>query len=220
MELLIGPRAYSTWSLRGWLVMEATGADFTTTPARYDTEDDRRALRARSPSGFVPILRTDEGEVVWDTLGIAEWAADRFPEARLWPADPTARAYARCAAAEMHSGFSALRTLCATGPDHPMIGDARAPMPVADEALSRDLQRVVALFTSLRDRFGGSGGFLFGDWSIADAFFTPVAARVRHYQIDLGAFGDRDGVARRYCQSLLDQPAFRRWEADALAEDA
>ncbi|MBJ7510958.1 glutathione S-transferase N-terminal domain-containing protein [Brevundimonas sp.] len=214
MELIIGPRTYSTWSLRGWLVMKRTGADFTTVDVRYETQAQKAALRQVSPSGFVPVLRHGD-TLIWDTLAIAEWAAETYPEARLWPADPMARALARSATAEMHSGFSALRTFCGTGPDRPMVGEARSETP-SDPALDRDLARLVDLFRQMRGRFGQAGPWLFGDWSIADAFFTPVAARIRHFQIDLSAYGD-DGVAVAYVAALLAQPDFRQWEAEALA---
>ncbi|WP_224761026.1 glutathione S-transferase family protein [Brevundimonas aurantiaca] len=115
----------------------------------------------------------------------------------------------------MHSGFSALRTFCGTGPDRPMVGEARSETP-SDPALDRDLARLVDLFRQMRGRFGQAGPWLFGDWSIADAFFTPVAARIRHFQIDLGAHGD-DGAAATYVAALLAQPDFRQWETEALA---
>ena len=214
MELIIGPRTYSTWSLRGWLVMKRTGADFTTVDVRYETEAQKAALRQVSPSGFVPVLKHGD-TLIWDTLAIAEWAAETYPEARLWPADPMARALARSATAEMHSGFSALRTFCGTGPDRPMVGEARSETP-SDPALDRDLARLVDLFRQMRGRFGQAGPWLFGDWSIADAFFTPVAARIRHFQIDLSAYGD-DGAAATYVAALLAQPDFRQWETEALA---
>lgn len=214
MELIIGPRTYSTWSLRGWLVMKRTGADFTTVDVRYETQAQKAALRQISPSGFVPVLKHGD-TLIWDTLAIAEWAAETYPEARLWPADPMARALARSATAEMHSGFSALRTFCGTGPDRPMVGEARSETP-SDPALDRDLARLVDLFRQMRSRFGQTGPWLFGDWSIADAFFTPVAARIRHFQIDLSAYGG-DGVAVAYVAALLAQPDFRQWEAEALA---
>ncbi|MGQ3042036.1 MAG: glutathione S-transferase N-terminal domain-containing protein [Brevundimonas aurantiaca] len=214
MELIIGPRTYSTLSLRGWLVMKRTGADFTTVDVRYETQAQKAALRQISPSGFVPVLKHGD-TLIWDTLAIAEWAAETYPEARLWPADPMARALARSATAEMHSGFSVLRTFCGTGPDRPMVGEARSETP-SDPALDRDLARLVDLFRQMRGRFGQAGPWLFGDWSIADAFFTPVAARIRHFQIDLSAYGD-DGVAVAYVAALLAQPDFRQWEAEALA---
>jgi glutathione S-transferase len=214
MELIIGPRTYSTWSLRGWLVMKRTGADFTVIDARYETEAQKAALREVSPSGFVPVLKVG-GELIWDTLAIAEWANEHYPEARMWPADPITRALARSATAEMHSGFSALRNFCGTSSDRPMVGDARSETP-SDPALDRDLSRLVTLFGQMRHRFGASGAWLFGDWSIADAFFTPVAARLRHFQIDLADYGD-DGTAGAYAEALLAQPDFRLWEAEAQA---
>lgn len=216
MELIVGPRLFSTWSLRPWLVLRRAGAVFETREVWYRSEAEKAELRRLSPSGFVPLLKV-EGETLWDTLAISEWAAERYPEAKLWPVDPTARALARSATAEMHSGFHALRDLCGMGPDHPMAGKARAEAP-SDPGLDRDLARLVVLWTQMRERFGAGGPWLFGDWSIADAFFTPVAARVRHFQIDLSAHGD-DGTAAAYVAALLDQPHFREWEAAALSSN-
>lgn len=213
MQLIIGPRTYSTWSLRGWLVMKRTGADFEILDANYETEAQRAALREISPSGFVPVLVVD-GQEIWDTLSIAEWAAEHYPAAGLWPADPMTRALARSVTAEMHSGFTALRSFCSTSPTHQMVGDTRSETP-SDPALDRDLARIVGVFRQMRGRFGAAGPWLFGDWSIADAFFTPVAARVRHFQIDLASHGD-DGVAMTYVEALLGQPDFLEWEAQAL----
>lgn len=215
LELLIGPQIYSTWSLRGWLIMRRTGADFTVRHGRYETEADRQALKRLSPSGFVPVVWAD-GEMIWDTLAIGEWAAETYPEAQLWPADPVARAKARSVTAEMHSGFVALREHCTMGPGHPMVGDDRSPPP-SQPGVARDVIRLVEIFTTMRGRFGVKGPWLFGDWSIADAYFTPVAARVRHYQIDLGAHGDTDGVAKAYLETLLQQPDFLLWSEQALA---
>lgn len=217
MEMIVGPRLYSTWSLRPWLVLKRTGAAFETREVFYRTEEEKAELRRLSPSGFAPLLKVD-GETIWDTLAICEWAAERYPEARLWPVDVVARALARSATAEMHSGFQVLRTLCGAGPDHPMVGETRSPTP-SDPALDRDLARLVGLWRQMRGRFGENGPWLFGDWSIADAFFTPVAARVRHFQIDLSRHGD-DGVAAAYMALLLDQPHFREWEAAALPPNA
>ncbi len=216
MELIVGPRLFSTWSLRPWLVLRRAGAVFDTREVWYRSEAEKAELRRLSPSGFVPLLKV-EGETIWDTLSISEWAAERYPEAHLWPVDPIARALARSATAEMHSGFHALRDLCGMGPDHPMAGEARSPAP-SDPGLDRDLARLVALWSQMRERFGAGGPWLFGDWSIADAFFTPVAARVRHFQIDLSAHGD-DGTAAAYVAALLARPHFREWEAAALSSN-
>jgi len=211
MELIIGPRLYSTWSLRPWLVLKRCGADFTV--REIDIYADREQLLQVSPSGLVPLLQVD-GETIWDSMAIAVWCAERWPEARLWPADAHARWLARSAACEMHGGFMALRTDCGMGPDHTMVGPDRSPPPTG-EAVERDIRRIVALWTDMRARFGAGGQYLFGDWSIADAFFTPVATRFRHYQIDLAAHGD-DGTAAAYRDVLLAQPDFLEWSADAL----
>lgn len=215
MELVIGPRLYSTWSLRPWLVLKRAGARFETRHARYDTPEHKADLVGLSPSGLVPLLR--DGELLlWDSLAISEWAAETWPEKNLWPVDPRARAVARSCVAEMHSGFAALRSVCGMSPDHPQVGSSTAPAP-QDEALSADLHRLVSLWLEMRQTYGAGGEHLFGQWSIADAFFTPVAARVRHYQLDLSAHGDEAGVAAAYVQTLLANPDYQEWEALALA---
>lgn len=214
MELILGNLEFSTWSLRPWLVLKRCGADFTVTeiPLYGDGWKDR--LAEVSPSGKVPLLKVD-GETIWDSLSIAVWCAERYPTANLWPAGAAARWAARSVTCEMHSGFMALRTDCSMGPDaagviHTMVGPDRAPPP-AGQAVADDVRRLVEIFRDMRARFGAGGPYLFGDWSIPDAFFTPVAARFRHYQIDLAAHGDVDGVARAYCEALLDQPDFHEW---------
>lgn len=215
MELIIGPRLFSTWSLRPWLVLKRCGADFTTRELDFNTPEGRDEMLAISPSGLVPALKV-EGEVIWDSLAIALWCAERFPEARLWPEAPSARWLAHSAACEMHSGFGALRTHCTMGPTHTMIGPDRSPTP-EHPGVEADLRRLVALWRELRGRFGAGGDYLFGDWSIPDAFFTPVATRVRHYQIDLARFGDADGAARAYVEALLAQADFLEWSREGLA---
>ncbi len=213
MELIIGPRLYSTWSLRPWLVLKRCGAEFAVTEIDIYSDAGRAEMARLSPSGLVPLLKVD-GETIWDSMAIAVWCAERYPYARLWPADPHARWLARSAACEMHGGFMALRTHCGMGPDHSMVGPDRATLPV-DPGVARDIRRLVSLFMEMRARFGASGPWLFGDWSVPDAFFTPVAARFRHYQVDLAGFGD-DGSAQAYCDALLAQPDFLAWSAEAL----
>jgi len=218
LELIVGNIAFSTWSLRPWLVLKRSGAEFTTREVPLYGPDSRRQLDAVSPTGKVPLLVVD-GETIWDSLAISEWCADRFPEGKLWPVDPVARALARSVVCEMHSGFGALRTQCGMGPDdagviHTMVGPDRAPSPQG-EAVANDIRRLVEIFIQMRGRFGsGDTPWLFGDWSIADAFFTPVAARIRHYQIDLAAHGD-DGTASAYVEALLAQPDFLEWSVMA-----
>ncbi len=214
MELIIGPRLYSTWSLRPWLVLKRCGAAFTVREIDIYSPAGRLELEQVSPSALAPVLRV-EGELIWDSMAISVWCAERWPEARLWPAEAHARWLARSAACEMHGGFMALRSECGMGPDHTMVGPDRAPPPTG-EAVARDLRRLVALWRGMRARFGAAGPYLFGDWSVPDAFFTPAATRIRHYQIDLAAHGDTDGVARAYVEALLAQPDLAEWTAEAL----
>jgi len=207
MELLIGDKLWSTWSMRAWLALKRTGAPFTETPIRLrraQTNADARA--AGSPNGQVPVLK--DGEVtVWDSIAIGEYLAEKFPAARLWPADGRARALGRAAAAEMHASFHSLRGEC------PMDLSLRKAVEVS-EATHGDLRRLVELWSGLLARFGGD--FLVGDWSIADAFFTPVATRLRSYGLHLSDYGDT-GACAAYASRLLQTPEFLEWEAAALA---
>lgn len=219
MELIIGNQDFSTWSLRPWLVLKRCGAAFTTREVPLYGPGSAEAVAAVSPTRKVPVLVVD-GETIWDSLSIAVWCAESFPKARLWPADAAARWLARSVTCEMHSGFMALRAECGMGPDaagviHTMVGPDRAPQP-SSEAVAADVRRLVEIFGSMRTRFGAGGPYLFGEWSIPDAFFTPVATRFRHYQIDLAAHGD-DGTAAAYCATLLAQPDFLDWSAEALS---
>lgn len=208
LELIIGTKNWSTWSLRPWLALKHAGVLFTETLVALRQDDTRERIAALSPSGWVPVLR--DGDLrVWDSLAICEYLAERFAAAKLWPDDATARALGRSAAAEMHSGFNALRREC------PMDITARVELDLSAETRA-DVARIVALWMDLRARFGGDGPFLLGAWSIADAFFTPVATRFRTYRIDPAAYGD-DGSARAYCSAALSTPAFLEWEAAARA---
>jgi glutathione S-transferase len=204
MELVVGTKKWSTWSMRPWLVLKHTGAPFTETliPLR-EAETTEWAIRPHSPSGLVPALK-DGDLTVWDSLAICEYLAEKFDG--LWPADPAARAQARAAAAEMHSGFASLRGEC------PMDLSAEPRVAELSEATHKDIRRIVALWNDMLRRHGGP--FLAGGWSIADAFFTPVATRFRTYGVMLSDFGDA-GAAGEYCERLLETPEFKAWEADA-----
>ncbi len=209
MELIIGTKKWSTWSLRAWLALKHTGEPFTETliPLR-EVGTSEAIIAAHSPSALVPALK--DGEVtVWDSLAICEYLHERLPQARLWPQDSVRRALGRAAAAEMHSGFASLRGEC------PMDLTVQVNADLT-EATARDIRRIVALWSDLRGRFGDAGPFLLGDWSIADAFFTPVATRFRSYGVRLSDYGDR-GPAGAYCEALLETAEFKAWEADALA---
>jgi glutathione S-transferase len=208
MEILIGDKAWSSWSMRPWLALKHTGALFDETLIRLRTEATTANARAAgSPSGLVPVLK--DGDVtVWDSLAICEYLAEKVPAAALWPADPAARALGRAAAAEMHSSYGSLRGEC------PMDLKHQADTEVS-EATHIDLRRIVELWGGLLGRFRGP--FLVGGWSIADAFFTPVATRLRSYGLRLSDFGDT-GPCGAYAQRLLQTPEFLAWEKDALAD--
>ena len=214
MELIIGDMSVATWSLRAWLVLKRCGAEFTLREIPMSGPESAPALAAHSPSGKVPVLKVD-GVAIWDSLAISVFAAERYPEAKLWPVDAHARWLARSVACEMHSGFSALRSECATGVDaagvvHTMVGPDRAPAPTSD-TVAAEVRRFVAIVQEMRERFAAGGPYLFGEWSMPDAFFTPLAARLRHYQIELAAHGDESGVAATYVAALLQQPDFLEW---------
>ena len=205
MELVIGTKKWSTWSLRPWLALKRTGAPFTETLITLREDGvTQPAIAGHSPSGLVPALKVD-GMVIWDSLAICEYLAERFPEARLWPQDPVARALARAAASEMHSGFASLRGEC------PMALDAEVSHPTLSPATEANIRRIVRLWSDLLGRFGGP--FLCGDWSIADAFYTPVATRFRTYGVRLSDYGDT-GPAGAYVERLLETPEFQAWLAD------
>ena len=208
MELFIGDKNLSSWSMRPWLVLKRAGADFTERLIRLNQPSTPAELASSTPAGLVPALA--DGDLrLWDSLAISEWAAERWPEAGLWPADPALRALARAAACEMHSGFRSLRGEC---PMNLKLREHRTLTPITQA----DVRRIVRLWSDLR-RGAVDGPFLCGRWSIADAFFTPVATRFRTYGVLLSDYGD-DGTAGAYAQALLQEPEFLEWERAALAE--
>ena len=205
MELLIGTRKWSSWSLRPWLALKRTGTPFTETliALRQENNQTYEAIRPVSRSGLVPALK--DGElVVWDSLAICEYLAERFPAAKLWPDDPVARAMGRSASAEMHSGFQALRQEC------PMAIDLEPRQADLSEATAKNVARITELWNELLGRFGGP--FLLGEWSIADAFYAPVASRFRTYGVT------PQGAAGAYVDTILGTPEFLEWEAAAKTE--
>lgn len=208
MELVVGTKRWSTWSLRPWLVLRKAGAQFSETLIDLRQGDFTQGqIAPHSPFGQVPVLK-DGDLLIWDSLAICEYVAERHPEARLWPEDPAARAQARAASALMHSGFAALRSAC------PMALDQAPAKIEITEALAADLKRLATLWDLMLDRHGGP--FLAGPWSIADAFFTPVASRLRTYELALTDFG-AGPAADAYGARLLEDADFRVWEADATA---
>ena len=213
--IVLGNKAYSSWSLRGWLMLKLTGAAFDEVVVPLDRPETKAAIRAHSPSRRVPTLKAG-GLAVWDTLAIAEYLYERFPEAGLWPEDPAARARARSVAAEMHAGFPALRARLPMDlkrePPEPGAGIAVDADITVDGALAGEIVRIVAIWSDCRARFGGAGDFLFGRFGAADAFYAPVATRFVTYGVAL------EGAAADYRDALVTRPDLRQWIAAAKAE--
>jgi glutathione S-transferase len=204
MLLVIGNRNYSSWSLRGWLAVKQTGEEFEEVVIPLDQPKTKDEIRRHSPSGRVPALR--DGDVtVWDSLAIGEYLAEKFPRAGLWPQDIRARAYARSVVAEMHSGFQALRS------QMPMNIRLRREKQMTP-AVEQDVARIIALWADCRTRFGRGGAFLFGQYTLADAFFAPVATRLITYGVKL------EGGANEYVRSLVGTPAMQEWMDKARKE--
>jgi glutathione S-transferase len=201
--LYIGNKNYSTWSLRGWLATKLSGAPFREVQVPLLGGGRNPANLAFSPSGLLPVLH-DGDVVVWDTLAIAEYLAERH--AGMWPQDAAARAFVRSMCAEMHSGFSALRN------EMTMCIRERLDVRPWSEALTADIARVEALWNESRRRFGADGEYLCGRFSLADCFFGPVAFRFQTYGVKPG------GAAATYLASLLAHPFVQEWQSAALAE--
>ena len=205
LQLVIGDKNYSSWSLRAALALELSGEPYSEVLVRLYQVDSRTRLLEHSPTGKVPVLLTEQGPV-WDSLAIAEYLAERFPEAHLWPRGEYARALARSICAEMHSGFSALRSHL------PMDLARDQALEEVPDAAQADIDRVCAIWADCRARFGEDGHYLFGHASIADAFYAPVVARLRSYRVALPP------VAAAYVDSLYQWPAFQRWYRAALQD--
>jgi glutathione S-transferase len=208
--LFIGDKNLSSWSLRPWIAMKHCAIPFAEERIRLRQPESREAILRHSPSGKVPALKTN-GMVVFDSLAILEYLAERHPELQLWPSDPDARALARSISAEMHSGFVALRN------DMSMELLARLPTPPIGDELARDFSRIVAIWRETRAKHEAAGPFLFGAFSNADAMYAPVATRFRTYSVDLVAFGD-DGSAASYAETILALPEMAEWTEGAKAE--
>lgn len=204
LRLILGNKNYSSWSMRPWVALREAGIPFDEETIWLDEDQDRAKRRAIHPAGTVPMLRVGEGPetfVVADTLAICETVAELFPDAPIWPSDPGQRARARSLACEMHSGFLGLRT------QMPMSCKRQRRLGVPySERLTRDVARATQIFESAR------GSFLCGEFGAADAFFAPVASRLRSYGHEL------QGVAREYSQRLLEVPSVIEWHELGRAE--
>jgi len=203
-KLFIGDYAYSSWSLRGWLLFRRLGLTPEIHLVDFNSTGVAEQLRALAPARTVPVMQTPEGSVIWDSLAMAEDLHERHPDGGLWPADPAARGLGRALAAEMHSGFAALRGEC------PMnLRTAYKDVPLSDETRA-DIARIETIWAYARDRYGADGPWLLGTYSIADIAFAPVAARFAAYDVALSQ-GSRD-----YVQTHLADPWFRDWRSLAL----
>jgi glutathione S-transferase len=205
--LYTGYANVSTWSMRGWLAMKKTGAPFADVFIRYRLKDDKARLVAVSPTGRVPLLVHERpgGTVkVWDSIAIGEYLAELFPEKKLWPENPAARAMARSISAEMHSGFAHMR--------HSLSMDltGRHTVDLEEPAVVADIARVKAIWRECREKYGANGGpFLFGGFTIADAMYAPVAFRFRTYGVPL------DSVSKSYADTIFADPDVKEWEKKA-----
>jgi glutathione S-transferase len=203
--LLIGNKNYSSWSLRPWIALKVAGIAFAEQVISLDAADFKERVHKISAAGKVPALADGETKV-WESLANLEYLAEKFTQARLWPAEEGARAHARAIAAEMHAGFTPLRR------HYPM--NIRRPVkrrePI-DEVVAH-IRRIDAMWTDCRARFGQGGAFLFGAFGAADAMYAPVVSRFHTYGVDVGP------VARAYMEAVMGLPAWAEWCAGALQE--
>lgn len=207
--LVIANKCYSSWSMRAWLVMRQFGIPFEEKLIPFaettDSPEWKAQMREYSPAGKVPAL-VDGDLQVWDSLAIIEYVADAHPDLAVWPKDRAARATARAIAAEMHSGFSALRQACPTN-----FGK-KFPHRDRGAAVARDVERITTIWRDARERFGAGGPFLFGQFSAADAMYAPIVSRFVTYSIPL------DQTSGEYALAVLSLPSFEEWKRAALAE--
>ncbi|MGZ3326095.1 MAG: glutathione S-transferase family protein [Xanthobacteraceae bacterium] len=205
LKLIIGNKNYSSWSFRPWIAMKVAGIAFEEEVVSLNAEDFKQRVRGISGTGKVPAL-ADGGIRIWESLAILEYLAERFPAARLWPADPAARALARALSSEMHAGFVPLRRHLPMNMWRPVVRRDLTPEVAANVA------RIDAIWTDCRTRYSGDGAFLFGAFGAADAIYAPVVSRFHTYAVEVGA------VAGAYMEAVMALPAWREWRAAALVE--
>ena len=205
LKLVIGSKNFSSWSLRAWLALEHVGAPYEEIFISFGDPDWREQIKRHSPSGKVPYL-IDDALGIWDSLAIVEHLHEKFPAAKLWPSDPAARAFARSVVAEMHSGFTALRSNMSMDLQANAPGKGRTPEALADVA------RIQEIWRECRARFGASGPYLFGAFTAADCFYAPVVFRFLSYGVAQGA------NAKSYCDAMVAHPSVRKWREAGLKE--
>jgi glutathione S-transferase len=205
LRLVIGNKNYSSWSMRPWIALKAAGIAFDETLIPIYVPGSKEKILAVSPAGKVPVLI--DGDVhVWESLAILDYLAERFPQAGLWPADQAARAHARAISAEMHAGFVPLRRHCPMNMWRPVKQRDLPPDVLAN------VQRIDALWTDCRRRFGTGGPFLFGAFGAADAMYAPIVSRFHTYGVEVSE------AARAYMHAVMALPAWAEWRAAALKE--
>lgn len=205
LTLVIGNKNYSSWSLRPWLAMRQLGVDFSEVQIALYLPESSQHIRRYSPAGKVPVL-LDDTITVWDSLAILDYLAEGLPTLHWLPTDKAARAIARSISAEMHSGFHALRH------NMPLNCRARLPGKGMTPDVQTDIDRITAIWRDCRQRFGTNGSLLFGQFTIADAMFAPVALRFVTYNVPL------DDISQRYVEAILALPAMQEWLQAAEAE--
>ena len=206
LKLILGNKNYSSWSLRPWIAMRHAGLDFTDKVIPLYEPGSAEKVRKYSPTGKVPVL-IDGDTVIWESLAILDHLAEKFPKAQLWPSDPKARAHARAVSAEMHAGFAPLRQHCPMN----MRRDPNKPRELPPE-VKANTDRIDAIWTETRSRFGKGGPFLLGAFSNADAMYAPVVSRFASYGIPASA------ASRAYIAAMMALPAWKEWEAAARVE--
>ena len=208
LQLVIGNKNYSSWSMRPWVLLRQSGIAFEEVQLKFGERDGGLTvpgIEKYSAAGKVPVLIID-GEPVWDSLAICETVAEMHPTKHLWPEDELARRVARSICAEMHSGFQALRGAM------PMNIRTRYPGKGLTPKSQKDIDRVVEIWSDCRERFGGAGNFLFGRFSIPDAFYAPVVMRFHAYAVKLPT------VAQAYCEAVHELSAVKEWKEAARRE--
>jgi len=214
LKLYIANKNYSSWSMRPWVLLKQAGIPFEEVMVRFGADpftpasSFKQAVLAVSPGGRVPVL-VDDGFAIWDTLAIAEYLAEKFPDKQLWPKDVRARARARSVCAEMHSGFGALRSACPMNIEAP-LSQTGAIVWRDQPAVRNDVQRIVTMWTELLAQH--KGPLLFGAFSIADAYFAPVCMRLKSYGLPV------PGPITDYIHRVCELPGVKAWMNEALAE--
>jgi glutathione S-transferase len=203
--LIIGNKNYSSWSLRPWLVLKQVGIEFAEIRIPLDMPETRNQILRYSPTGRVPVLQHGTLKI-WDSLAICEYLAEQFPEQSLWSQDTEIRAIARAVSAEMHSGFQHVRQ------NLPMDCRARVSVALSSETQA-DIDRITAIWQAYRRQYGTHGDYLFGQFTIADAMFAPVASRFVTYNVSL------DPISQAYVETLFALPTLQEWLAAAALEE-